>query len=104
MEEEFLIERSVEPTQLYWPPECRLAREDNFVRGYRDIRGTSWEDASYILEMEQEILARVGGDLSAAEELVYDDEIDEFIEVGPFDVGVASAVSALSAAGGAVNV
>ena len=95
MEEEFLIERTIAPAQLSWPPESNLASEDYFVRGYMDMRGLNWEDASGALEMERGILARVAGDLSVAEETMCDEERFEF---GGLDVGVSSAVVALSAA------
>ena len=95
MEEEFLIERSIEPSQLDWPPESDLASEENFVRGYKDMRGFSWEDACETLKVERDILVRVAGDLSAAEESLTG---DEWCALRGLDVGVASAVVALSAA------
>ena len=95
MEEEFLIERSIRPDQLDWPPESNLATGDYFARGYRDLRGVNWGDASDSLEMEREILARVAGDLSVAEEAMCDEEL---FRLGGLDLGVAAAVVALSAA------
>ena len=69
MEEEFLIEQSVEPSRLDWPPESDLASEESFVRGYVDLRGLTWEDACEALKLERDILVREAGDLSAVESL-----------------------------------
>ena len=95
MEEEFPIKRSIEPDQLSWPPESNLATDDYFVRGYGDMRGETWGDASETLEMEREFLALMLGDLSAAEAALC---AEDRFELNGLDLGVASAVVALSAA------
>ena len=95
MEEDFLIEQSVEPSRLDWPPESDLASEESFVRGYVDLRGLTWEDACEALKLERDILVREAGDLSAVEESLSG---EEYCALYGLDVGVAAAVVALSAA------
>lgn len=95
MEDELVIERFVDLTQLGWPPDSDLASEDHFVRGYIDMRGLTWDDANEALNLERELLACGAGNLAAAEEAVSDEE--QFDLYG-LDVGVASSVAALSAA------
>ena len=95
MEEEFLIKRSIATAQLSWPPESKLATDDYFVRGYGDMRGETWGNASETLEMEREFLGLMPGDLSAAEAALC---AGDRFELRGLDLGVASAVVALSAA------
>ena len=94
MEEDLFIEQSLDSSLLDWPPESDLSSEDHFVRGYIDIRGLTWEDACKTLKQEQNILLRVAGDLSAAEESLSN---EEYSKLYGLDVGVAAAVVALSA-------
>lgn len=95
MEDELVIERLVDHTQLGWPPDSELASEDHFVRGYTDMRGLTWDDAYQTLTVERELLLRGAGDPAAAEEAISD---EEHFDLYGLDVGVASAVAALSAA------
>ena len=95
MEEQLLIEQSIEPSILVWPSESDLASEGHFVRGYMDMRGLTWEDACETLTLERDILTRATGDLSAAGESLSD---DEYHALYGLDVGVVAAVVALSAA------
>ncbi len=90
-----MIERSVDLTQLGWPPDSDLASEDHFVRGYTDMRGLTWDDACQALSLERELLRRGAGDLAATEEAVSDEEL---FDLYGLDIGVASSVAALSAA------
>ncbi len=71
------------------------ASEDYFSRGYQDLRGLTWDEASRVLKLEREILARSTGDLRVTAESMSDSEIDS---LGGLDLGVAAAVAALSAA------
>ena len=95
MEEEFLIEQSVEPSGLDWPLESDLASDESFVRGYIDLRGLTWEDACETLRLERDTLVREAGDISAVEESLSD---EEYCAIHGLDIGVAAAVVALSAA------
>ncbi len=96
MEDELRIERSVDPARLNWPPDSWLASEDYFVRGYADMRGLTWSDACETLRLEQGLLVRAAGDPVAAEEVISD---EERFDLDGLDLGVASSVVALSAAG-----
>lgn len=94
-ESEVPIERSVNPAELGWSSETALASKEYFNRCYQDMRGLTWDDASRVLMLEQEIIARCAGDLSAASESISDGESASLYDL---DLGVAAAVAALSAA------
>jgi hypothetical protein len=90
-----IIERSVSFSELQWPAESVLVSEEYFNRCYQDMRGFTWDDACRTLKLEKEIVARGAGDLSTAMESMSDSEIASLYDL---DLGVASAVVALSAA------
>jgi len=89
------IERLVDSGALGWPSEEELVEEDYFNRGYQDLRGLDWDDAREVLQLERVIIGRGSGDLTAATESMSDSECTR---LGDLDLGVASAVVALSAA------
>jgi hypothetical protein len=94
-DDEVLIERSVSVGELGWPSEMELAEEDCFNRGYQDLRGLTWDDASRVLKLERGIITRGAGDLGVATESMSDSESGS---LGDLDLGVAAVVVALSAA------
>lgn len=96
-------ERSIDPSTLVWPSEREASgglRCDN--HSYLDFRGFSWNDARRILAFEEELVNRIKAteDPEAARDEIMD-ELYEDDDEGLFgmDIGVASAVVALSAAG-----
>lgn len=94
-ESEVLIERSVNPREMGWPSAAELAEEGYFNRGYQDLRGLSWDEASSVLKLERMLIARRRGDIKVATESISDTESES---LGDLDLGVAAAVFALSAA------
>jgi len=95
---DIIIDRKVNLKELQWPAESALATEDYFVRGYQDMRGLTWDDVWETLKLERAIINRYPGDLSDAEESVFEKEEDISCLCG-LDLGIASTIVALSAAG-----
>lgn len=93
-----IIERSINLGELGWPAESALATEEYFVRSYQDMRGLTWDDAYETLKLEKELIDRYPGDLNDAEESMFETEKDISGLYG-LDLGIASTVVALSAAG-----
>ena len=87
------IERSVNVSSLAWPSPADL---EGYARNYLDLRGMSWRMVREAIEFEEEVLSRFGWDTDSAQEHLADDDCFEIIY--GLDIGVASAVLALSAA------
>jgi hypothetical protein len=102
---DLVIERSVNTEALGWPESSRAAREGFYCnREYRDLRGCSWAEVDEVSDLENDIVRRLelsGTDFEQTMECV-SEELDELYESGyeglwGLDIGVASAVLALSA-------
>ena len=112
------IERQVDPSRLSWPELDEV--EDNgffaFLVGnllYCDLRNLSWAVARRVAEIEEQCIKRMEEspdqdetasfiieDAAAVHlELELEDLLDEIGAIAGLDVGVASTVAALSAAG-----
>lgn len=97
------IERKIFPGRLRWPS-ARQAQDGSGFGGnrdYYDLRGQPWSDVGNVLREELELIARI-------EQAENPDEESELIEeeftedpggLMGLDIGVASTVAALSAAG-----
>ena len=93
------------------PAEASEAEEQGYLAGnrsYRDLRGFGWEDVRRALDLERAAVDRIeAADDSAAEELDFDEmrfqALDPIEELCGLDVGVASAVLAVSALGGSLS-
>jgi len=87
----------VDVLALMWPSREIASGEDGecINRSYMDLRGCSWREVQETISQEERILERLerGGD--AAEDGLTDEEAAELFYL---DLGVASAVLALSAA------
>ena len=87
--------------------EATDADEQGYLAGnqsYRDLRGFRWDDVRRALEFESGLVGRIkAADNSAAAELDFDEirlqALDPIEELCGLDVGVASAVLAISALG-----
>ena len=97
------IERRVAASRLSWPKPGE-ASQDSFLgcnREYADLRGLPWHEARRVYEVETQIIARLEASCDPEEELeeiedrLYDEDADHLYGL---DIGVASAVVALSAA------
>jgi hypothetical protein len=95
--------RSISPNGLRWPKPNEAANERNLGcnRSYVDLRGCSWSQFDRIFEFESQFIARL---VSAGnQEQEYNAIADELCEDDEgllgLDIGVASAVVALSTAG-----
>lgn len=97
------IERIVDVELLAWP-EPDMCEDDcnlDCNRDYRDMRGASWTDATRVLALEESLLERLktADDLAAALDSISDELYEDDEGLWGLDIGVASAVIALSAAG-----
>lgn len=96
MSDELAIVRLVDKLRLGWPTEDVASSEDGAFgnHAYVDLRGATWEEARETLDGEQRLLGEL-------EEYFEDDanyvELAEIL--GGLDLGTASVVMALSAAG-----
>lgn len=90
------------------PAEASEAEEQGYLAGnrsYRDLRGFGWEDVVRALDLERALVARFEAvDDPAVAESDFDElrlqALDPIEELCGLDVGVASAVLAVSALGG----
>jgi hypothetical protein len=98
------IRRNVDAARLGWPKPDE-ARNDSGLgcnREYIDLRRRSWADAKRVYALERTLIARlengtdVEEELAAIEEELYEDPGDDLFGL---DLGVASSVICLSAAG-----
>ena len=87
------IERSVNMSLLAWPSATEL---EGYNRIYVDLRGMSWRRVREAVEFEEQVLLRFGWNTNSAEEHLGED--GAFESLLGLDIGVASAVLALSAA------
>jgi hypothetical protein len=92
--------RSIDPSALVWPSEREASeglRCDN--HSYIDFRGFSWNDARRILAFEEELVNRIKAaeDPEAARNEIMDELYEDDEGLFGMDIGVASAVVALSA-------
>lgn len=96
------VERTASPSNLYWPVGEEADDDGGLAcnRQYADFRGMSWQDLDDTLKEELQLLERL---LTQDDpEGAYEEEVEESDEPWPLyglDVGVASTVVALSAAG-----
>ena len=97
-EAEVLVLREVDTATLRWPDDTDLDDYGSSSnRLYRDMRAFSWDDAANALDLEETLLSAHGWDLGAAQEGLADEDL--FWTLWDLDIGVASTVLALSAAG-----
>jgi hypothetical protein len=96
-EERLQVERSVDLQAMRWPSREIASGEDGegINRSYVDLRGCSWRQVQDAIPLEQRILERFDRGEGVAEEGFTDQEAAELFYL---DLGVASAVLALSAA------
>jgi hypothetical protein len=97
------IERTVDAEALAWP-ESDMCEDDcnlDCNREYRDLRGASWEDASRVLALEESLLERLksADDLATTLDSISDELYEDDEGLWGLDIGVASTVMSLSAAG-----
>ena len=95
---EVVILRQVDLDVLRWPEDWEV--DDYGSSGnrlYQDMRGFSWDDAASALNLEETVLRSHAWDLTAAQEGLADEDL--FWTLWDLDIGVASTVLALSAAG-----
>jgi hypothetical protein len=120
-EDDLIIHRIIDISLLKWPEgvtfdkESPYNEEDDYNedededhdimlgwynREYMDFRGISWEEAQEAFDYETSILERFASteETKDIDELIDDDEDDDFPPLAGLDVGVASAVMTLSAA------
>lgn len=101
--------QEVDLAKLRWPHRSEIQGDDVAPAGnqhYQDLRGFSWSDVAEALRLEAQLIERLEvADVSARVESLI---VDELVAAGDatgfhplcgLDVGVASAVLALSAAG-----
>jgi hypothetical protein len=93
------IRRSVGRGACCWPSGVGAGQYpgSGWCRDYTDVRGCSWEQAGAAVEFERELLSQHAGHEGVFEPDVDEVELCEALMV--FDVGVASTVIVLSAAG-----
>jgi len=94
------VEISVRDGGYEIPAEAETGRFSGpgYCRDYHDTHGLSWDDARAAIELERELLSQHAahdGEFEPDEDYV----IAEAETLGPFDLGVASVVIALSAMG-----
>jgi hypothetical protein len=97
------IERSVDPALIRWPMKDILSGQDgeSVNRLFCNLAGMPWPTVEKLIQYEEEGLARVESGAEEDEEESEDEEWDEWENpkhLFGLDLGVASAVAALSAA------
>ena len=97
------IERKISPERLRWPS-ARQARDGSGFGGnrdYYDLRGLPWSDVNDVLREEHELIARIeqADDPDEEGKLIEDEFTEDPGGMMGLDIGVASTVAALSAAG-----
>jgi hypothetical protein len=95
-----LIVREVDPEDLRWPTlEINLGTDgENFNRAYQHLRGAPWKEVNRILALEKSLLNEGSSSEVTSEDSAKEEDEDEALLYG-LDLGVASAVLALSASG-----
>ena len=93
------VKREVAPALTSWPnpDEVEDGRCPGGNRDYADLRGLSWEEARSVMELEAEYIQRIEQASEPSETELFEEE--EIAEIMGLDIGVASTVVALSAAG-----
>jgi hypothetical protein len=97
------VVRTIDRNGLRWPERGEASTERNLGcnRAYQDLRGLSWKSVQRVADLEAQLIARLEEALNTEEE--HDQIMDELYEddEGLFglDIGVASVVVGLSAAG-----
>lgn len=97
------ITRNVTATQLFWP-ERDAAEDDRNLgcnREYYDLRDCSWSEAREVYIAEEILIARIenAADPDEEYEIIEEEGAEEPDDIFGLDIGVASTVVALSAAG-----
>lgn len=96
------IERSIEPEHLAWPEPGEAMDESSLGcnRNYVDLRRLPWLEARRVYSVEEKIFARIEAsqDPDKEYELVVEELYEDPYDIYGLDIGVASAVVALSAA------
>jgi hypothetical protein len=97
------LERTINTEALGWP-EADMCEDDSGLggnRGYCDLRGAPWEEAAGALALEESLLGRLrsADDLAATLDIIKDELYEDPEGLWGLDIGVASTVIALSAAG-----
>ncbi len=96
------IERSVVPERLAWPASGEAMDESSLGcnRDYADLRRLPWLEARRVYSVEEKIIARIEASQDTDEEyeLVVEELNEDSNGIYGLDIGVASAVVALSAA------
>lgn len=100
-----LLRRDIDARALAPLPGEDEANDESYFQGnrdYQDLRGMTWEDVAGALEQEERLIARLRRSTDPHDEL---EQIEEHRlqedELFGLDLGVGSAVLALSALGGA---
>jgi len=97
------IARSVSANNLHWPTRGEASDEGSLGgnRSYLDLRDFTWAEAARLYEKEAQLIERLeaAADLDAEYELIEDELYEDDEGLFGLDIGVASAVLALSAAG-----
>lgn len=97
------IERQISPERLRWPSASQARDGSGFGgnRDYYDLRGQHWSDVGDVLREEHELIARIeqAEDPDEESELIEEEFTEDPGVMMGLDLGVASAVVALSAAG-----
>jgi hypothetical protein len=97
------IIRSLAPTGLRWPTRSEATNEANLGcnRAYADLRGLTWKETQRVFDEETLFIERLEATADSAEEynLIMDELYEDDQGLLGLDIGVASTVVALSAAG-----
>lgn len=97
------IERKISPERLRWPSAAQARDGSGFGgnRDYYDLREQPWSDVSDVIREENEMIARIeqADDPAEESELIEEEFTEDPGGMMGLDIGVASAVAALSAAG-----
>lgn len=97
------IERKISPERLRWPSAAQARDGSGFGgnRDYYDLRGQPWSDVADVLREEHELIARIeqAEDPDEESELIEEEFTEDPGGMMGLDIGVASTVAALSAAG-----
>lgn len=96
------IERLVVPERLGWPVPSEAMSEGSLGcnRNYEDLRRLPWAEARRVYSVEDKLIARIEGSRAPDEEydLIERELCEDTDGIYGLDIGVASAVVALSAA------
>ncbi|WP_142252784.1 hypothetical protein [Bradyrhizobium sp. UNPF46] len=97
------ILRIIDEQRMYWPRTAEVQAEasPSCNREYQDLRKIPWEDVEAISALEADLITRLEAATNpdAEHEAIFDELYEDPLGILGLDIGVASAVAALSAAG-----